>query len=113
MDHHDHMKHLREQSPSDGPFVALDWRDGGIASFFRCSCGGTLDIRSLGSSEFVYYIECPSCREVFAMPPTIRPIKLPAEHKAYVLEKIESSVVGEVLGQNGRARVGRVGWRNG
>ncbi len=37
MDHQDHMKHLREQSPSDGPFVALDWRDGGIASFFRGS----------------------------------------------------------------------------
>ena len=71
---------------TDNASVRPQWKGTDICMDFTCRCGAGMHL----DGEFIYYIECPDCHKMYAMPSKIILHEIPDGH-------VEEAVKSEMM----------------
>ena len=79
MDYEEHYKQTYSKSP-EKPCGWIQWKGTNACIDLHCSCGDHTHL----DEGFLYYFECPKCKQVYALDPNVRLIPLDDENTKFV-----------------------------
>lgn len=79
-------KWFREQEkiPGSKPLAKIQWQGTDACLDFHCECGSNLHF----DEEFLYYILCGDCKNLYALGDVINVHKIPDEMKQFIMKEL-------------------------
>lgn len=90
-EHYDFIKREAGETRDEmqRPFGVIQWKGTTVCMDVHCACGAHLH----ADAEFMYYVECPHCRRLYALGFKVNLVELTGEQAAYARRERETLIV--------------------
>lgn len=88
-EHYRFIKESADEADLKRPCGLVQWKGTSVCMDIHCTCGAHIH----ADAEFMYYVECPHCRRLYALGFMVKLVELTGEQEEYARKKRDNLIV--------------------